>query len=189
MTQPSAREKCPQTVALLEKIPTVKAAMFALLPPGAKLCIHRDPYAGSLRYHLGLATPNSDECYIDVDGERRSWRDGQPLMFDETYIHTAHNNTAENRLILFCDVQRPLNNPAARWADEIFRRLFMRGAAAENRPGEKIGWINHLFGPIYAIRRVGIALKKQNKTLYYAVKFACLAGAAAAIFGACRLSF
>src|SRR5450631_606317 len=30
----SARELCPRTVALLESIPSVNAAMFALLPPG-----------------------------------------------------------------------------------------------------------------------------------------------------------
>ena len=28
--------------------------MFASLPPGGRLVQHRDPYAGSLRYHMGL---------------------------------------------------------------------------------------------------------------------------------------
>ena len=55
---PSAQEQCPKTMALLKQIPTIKAAMFASLPPGATLVRHRDPYAGSLRYHLGLTTPN-----------------------------------------------------------------------------------------------------------------------------------
>jgi hypothetical protein len=32
----------------------------ALLPPGGDLA-HRDPFAGSLRYHLGLSTPNSEK--------------------------------------------------------------------------------------------------------------------------------
>ncbi|NEK65704.1 MAG: aspartyl/asparaginyl beta-hydroxylase domain-containing protein, partial [Xanthomonas perforans] len=32
---PSASELCPQTTALLKSIPTVKAAMFAELPPGS----------------------------------------------------------------------------------------------------------------------------------------------------------
>jgi aspartyl/asparaginyl beta-hydroxylase (cupin superfamily) len=39
------------TVALVQSIPTVNAAMFALLPPASKLGAHRDPFAGSLRYH------------------------------------------------------------------------------------------------------------------------------------------
>jgi beta-hydroxylase len=42
----------------------VHGAMFAMLPSGGKLGAHRDPFAGSLRYHLGLVTPNSDKCRI-----------------------------------------------------------------------------------------------------------------------------
>ena len=42
--------------------------MFAELPPGSRLVRHRDPYAGSLRYHLGLLTPNDPGCFIEVDG-------------------------------------------------------------------------------------------------------------------------
>src|SRR5262245_56356066 len=34
---PSAQELCPKTAALLAGIPSVNAAMFALLPPGARL--------------------------------------------------------------------------------------------------------------------------------------------------------
>ena len=104
---PSAETLCPKTVALLNQIPSVKAAMFAELPPGGQLNPHRDPFAGSLRYHLGLATPNSDLCYIDVDGIRHSWRDGKGVIFDETYVHDAYNRSPDNRIILFCDVERP----------------------------------------------------------------------------------
>ncbi|MGB1271137.1 MAG: aspartyl/asparaginyl beta-hydroxylase domain-containing protein, partial [Endozoicomonas sp.] len=59
---PSAQALCPETVAMLQKIPGIKAAMFAMLSPDSRLVRHRDPYAGSLRYHLGLITPNSDQC-------------------------------------------------------------------------------------------------------------------------------
>ena len=49
--------------------------MFAELPPDGQLNPHRDPFAGSLRYHLGLSTPNDDGCHIIVDGEPYSWRE------------------------------------------------------------------------------------------------------------------
>ncbi len=84
---PSARTLCPRTVELLNSIPSVHGAMFAMLPPGGKLGAHRDPFAGSLRYHLGLVTPNSDKCQILVDGVPCVWRDGEAFMFDETFIH------------------------------------------------------------------------------------------------------
>jgi len=101
---PSALEFCPRSVEILKGIPSIKAAMFAELPPGGKLNPHRDPYAGSLRFHMGLVTPNSDDCYIKVDNQVHSWRDGQATVFDETYIHEAHNNSQQTRIILFCDV-------------------------------------------------------------------------------------
>ncbi|WP_269460248.1 aspartyl/asparaginyl beta-hydroxylase domain-containing protein [Polynucleobacter necessarius] len=78
--------------------------MFASLPPGATLVRHRDSYAGSLRYHIGLTTPNDPKCFIDVDGERYFWKDGEAVMFDEPYIHFAANETDQQRVILFCDV-------------------------------------------------------------------------------------
>ncbi|HEU4622595.1 MAG TPA: aspartyl/asparaginyl beta-hydroxylase domain-containing protein, partial [Burkholderiaceae bacterium] len=178
----SARERCPKTIALLESIPTIKAAMFASLPPGAHLVRHRDPYAGSLRYHLGLVTPNSNECFIEVDGERRSWRDGEPLMFDETFIHHARNDTDHPRLILFCDVQRPLSNPFARMVDLVFRQVMMRAAATENVPGERIGWLNRVFGVVYRVRLVGKAIKARSKPAYYALKYLLIAALLAWIF-------
>src|SRR5262249_43694284 len=75
---PSAKRMCPRTVALLESIPCIKGAMFATLSPGARLVQHRDPFAGSLRYHLGLVTPtHPGECRILVDGIPYSWREGE----------------------------------------------------------------------------------------------------------------
>lgn len=108
-TLQSANNMCPKTVELLNAIPSIKGAMFAMLPPGARLVKHRDPYAGSLRYHLGLVTPNSEDCFISVDGEKYSWKDGEPVMFDETFIHYAENMTDKERIILFLDIKRPVN--------------------------------------------------------------------------------
>ncbi|WP_419146018.1 aspartyl/asparaginyl beta-hydroxylase domain-containing protein, partial [Escherichia coli] len=35
-------------------------------------------------------------------------RDGESVVFDETYVHEAYNHPDQNRIILFCDVERPL---------------------------------------------------------------------------------
>ncbi|MCC6196810.1 MAG: DUF1615 family protein, partial [Burkholderiales bacterium] len=99
---PSTVALCPKTVELVQSIPTLNGAMFAMLPADGDLGRHRDPFAGSLRYHLGLATPNSDLCCIYVDGQPYAWRDGEDVMFDETYIHWAENRTGVDRVILFC---------------------------------------------------------------------------------------
>ncbi len=173
---PSARELCPKTVEILESIPTIKGAMFAMLPPGGQLMRHRDPYAGSLRYHLGLVTPNSDDCRIFVDGNQYSWRDGEAVLFDETYIHWAENKADSDRLILFCDVERPMRGPVSRWINRLFARLVMSASRSRNHPDEPVGALNRLFSVVYPIRKIGRRLKEVNKPIYYLIKYAIFAG-------------
>ena len=167
---PSAAELCPRTVGILKGLPTIKAAMFAELPPGSKLNRHRDPFSGSLRYHLGLATPNDDGCHIIVDGETYSWRDGESVVFDETYVHEAHNKTDANRIILFCDVERPLK---WRWAEAFnrwFGRVVMSAASSPNDGGDKTGAINKLTHAHWVIDQKRKQFKAWNRTVYKLTK-------------------
>ncbi|MGQ0530761.1 MAG: aspartyl/asparaginyl beta-hydroxylase domain-containing protein [Panacagrimonas sp.] len=173
---PSALSQCPMTSALLKQTPSVKAARFTLLAPGSRLPRHRDPYAGSLRYHLGLTTPNSEQCRIFVDGQLRSWRDGEDLMFDETYIHAAENHTDQTRIILFCDVERPLRTPIARGFNRLIGRTLAAASASRNQPGEPLGLLNHLFKYVYSLRLVGKRIKRENRRLYYALKYTLMLG-------------
>jgi beta-hydroxylase len=168
---PSAQSLCPKTVALVQSIPTINGAMFALLPPGGKLGKHRDPFAGSLRYHLGLATPNSENCHIFVDGQPYHWRDGEAVMFDETFIHWAENKTDVTRVILFCDVERPLTNRLMTRINHWYKNTFIRASQTENIAGDRVGWLNRLFGLVYYLRVPGKALKHRFRALYYVVKW------------------
>ena len=176
VSHPSAEQCCPRTVQLLRNIPGIKAAMFAELPPGGKLVRHRDPYAGSLRYHLGLVTPGSEKCYIEVDGQRHSWHDGEPVMFDETFIHHAENATDSNRLILFCDVERPLKFGWIRAFNRWFSLHVMSAAASPNDDTDSTGGINRAFAYVYRVRLKAKALKKRNRTLYYVLKWMLFGG-------------
>ena len=179
---PSAEQLCPKTVELVNKIPSLNAAMFAMLPPGGRLTAHRDPFGGSLRYHLGLITPNDDDCFINVDGENYSWRDGEGVVFDETFIHSAHNRTDKNRIILFCDVERPFKWKFAAVVNRFFKKIAVAASASQNDDSEKLGVLNKLFSYIYLIRIQTKNLKKTNRTLYYALKWLILGLAAYFIF-------
>jgi beta-hydroxylase len=180
-SHPSAAQLCPQTYALLKNIPSVKAAMFAELPPGGKLNPHRDPFAGSLRYHLGLATPNDDRCFIDVDGERHSWRDGQGVMFDETYIHWAINGSDSNRIILFCDVERPMRFSWAQAINRFLGRTLMTAASSPNETGDQTGLVSKLFKISFYMGQYRRRFKAWNKNVYKLTKFGLIIGLAAAI--------
>ena len=181
-SHPSAERLCPQTYALLQGIPSVKAAMFAELPPGAKLNPHRDPFAGSMRYHLGLATPNDDRCFIEVDGQRYSWRDGQGVIFDETFIHWAENASDSDRLILFCDVERPMRFGWMQAVNRWLGRTMMTAAASPNESGDQTGLVSKLFRVSYVMGQYRRRYKAWNKTAYKATKVALIVGVAALVY-------
>ena len=132
-----AQQRCPATVAALKKIPGLKAAMFSILQAGKELPAHRGPYAGVLRYHLGLKVPQPTLCGITlcgitVGGEQRSWAEGASLVFDDSHQHAAWNRSTEDRVVLFVDFARPLPEPLRthneRIIDIISATDFMRNA-------------------------------------------------------------
>jgi len=172
---PSAQRLCPRTTALLRDIPGVSAAMFTTLPPGAVLNPHKDPYAGSLRYHLGLVTPNDDRCNIVVDGKPYSWRDGEAVIFDETYIHAAENRTDVERLILFCDVERPMRHGFARGFNRWFGRHVVAAASSPNDDSDRIGLINRLFFLSDRAGHYRRRFKAWNRTVYKLTKLGLVA--------------
>ena len=178
---PSARELCPRTVELLESVPSIHGAMFAMLPPGGKLGVHRDPYAGSLRYHLGLSTPNSPDCRIIVDGESYSWKDGEAVIFDETFIHWAENRTDTPRMILFADVERPLTNRVATAINRWVSRNVIKASASANVEGERIGGLNRVFRFFDQIDVGRRKLKNWSKPAYFVVKWGLIGGIIAAV--------
>ena len=179
---PSAQAQCPRTVALVNAIPTVKAAMFALLPPGSRLNPHRDPFAGSLRYHLGLVTPNSPDCRILVDGEELVWRDGEDFMFDETFVHWAENRTEHTRVILFCDIERPLRTPLIRAINRAVSRFMGQATATENVPGEPVGAINRLYARLNRFNGALGRWKRTRPRIFRSVKYVLIVAVLTLIF-------
>lgn len=165
----SAVEHCPKTVELLKQIPSVNGAMFALLPANSLLTRHLDPLACSLRYHLGLNTPNSDDCFISVDGQTKSWRNGKHFMFDETYLHFVENNTDKKRLILMCDIERPMGivGKCVNWCYKKIASSLL----TPNLPGDQAGFFNRLFRVVFPFLTEAKLLKRKNPKLYYPIKW------------------
>jgi beta-hydroxylase len=171
----SALAACPQTCAVLDSIPTIRSAMFTVLPPGGRLGRHHDPVASSLRYHLGLLTPNSEQCALMLDGERHVWRDGEELLFDQTYLHSAANNTDIVRVILFCDVEKTqLLGPVKALADAVNYALVAKFTGA-NEKG-KLSFISWAYKPIYKVRSfVKEEIKPRSLLAYNVIKYGSIA--------------
>lgn len=98
---PEAVARYPQTVALLRRLEASHglrlnplqnvACGFARQPPGSGIAPHCDGNLLGLTCHLGLRVPAGEECWIEVGGERRRWREGQLLLMDTTQTHSTRN--------------------------------------------------------------------------------------------------
>lgn len=103
---PENFSRCPRTAALIGGIPEISMAMFSILEPGKRLPPHFGAFRGVLRYHLPLRIPGERACGIRVGGETRFMEEGEPLLFDDVYLHTAWNESDADRVVLFIDVER-----------------------------------------------------------------------------------
>lgn len=168
-THQSAQKLCPKTVEIIKKTPSVNGAMFSLLPVGSQLTRHLDPVACSLRLHVGLQTPNDDRCFINVDGQNYSWRDGEPFIFDETFLHYAQNGSEHYRLILMCDIERPLYFIGS--FINLFYKILMRMTLVPNMEGDSRGLVNTIFSTLSPLLKKTKTLKQTNPFVYKIVKY------------------
>lgn len=121
--EPNCSE-CPRTATLLARIPGLQNAWFSILAPGYHIPPHRGPTRALVRCHLGLRIPAArEQCWIRVDTEKRCWRAGETMLFDDTYEHEVHNNTDEYRAVLFLDIDRPMDNVGTRFNRAILRLM------------------------------------------------------------------
>lgn len=178
----AARQACPKTCAIVDSIPSVRSALFTVLPPGARLGRHHDPVASSLRYHLGLLTPNSDQCALTLDGVEHPWHDGEELLFDPTYLHSAINKTDTVRIVLFCDVEKTqLWGPVKLLADVVDFGIVSKFTGADHKG--KLSWISAAYKPIYKVRLfVKQKVKPRSRLAYNVIKFSAIALVLAGIY-------
>ncbi len=168
---PSAYDLAPKTMALLDQVPTLNLALFAVLMPGKKLNKHHDPFAYTVRYSLGLSTPNADSCGLIINDFDYKWKDGDSIIFDETYLHSAYNDSDTPRIILMTDVDRPLKSGLIQKLYWHFGRNFNRLFMIDNVDPTHTGIGNKIGKGLTAYKNLLKSIKKKNKTLYVGGKW------------------
>lgn len=102
------RARCPVTCAAIQEVPGVLQAFFSVLDPGKSIPLHDGPYLGYLRYHLGLRVPKDHPPLIRVAGQDHVWKEGESVLFDDSWPHEVVNHSSEPRVVLIIDIPRPL---------------------------------------------------------------------------------
>lgn len=104
-------ERCPRTSALLESIELCRIAneapeiCFSLIRPQSTILPHYGVTNVRLVFHLPLIVP--PDCALSAGGVEHHWREGEPMLFDDTYQHEAWNRSNQPRLILLMDCWNP----------------------------------------------------------------------------------
>lgn len=135
-------KRCPDTMRLLGKIPGLKTAFFSILSPRKHIPAHRGAWNGILRLHLGLMVPEPRaKCRIRIGNDYYSWREGEALIFDDTFNHEVWNDTEGYRVVLFVDFARPLKQPF-HWLNNALLNIgalapFLREAGEKQKKWEK----------------------------------------------------
>ncbi len=132
-----AKTLCPKTCELISQIPEIKLAMFSILEPGSKISIHAGPFKGCLRYHLGLNCAKG--AYIMIDDNKYEWENGEDILFDDTFMHEVKNESNDVRIILFCDIKRPMKTAtASKFNDMIIDYIAPITSRANNKLEKQI---------------------------------------------------
>jgi aspartate beta-hydroxylase len=99
---------CLGTMAVVEEIVGADSAglvYFSALRPGARIRAHCGPHNLRLRCHLGLHVRPG--CGMRVGTTTRTWREGECLVFDDSFVHEVWNTGADTRAVLLLDVWHP----------------------------------------------------------------------------------
>jgi ornithine lipid ester-linked acyl 2-hydroxylase len=98
-------DSCPITAATVEAIPGLTTAGFSIMAPGTRIHPHIGYTNSVLRCHLGLIVPQ--RCGIQVGEAITQWEEGKCLIFDDTVMHSAWNESPDLRVVLLVDFLRP----------------------------------------------------------------------------------
>lgn len=101
---------CPTVAALLARCPEVLSASLSFMTPGKHIPVHRGPFRGVLRFYLVLDMPQTADgepaAVLKVADQEYRLREGDSLLWDDTYPHEAWNRGSAIRTVLLLDVWR-----------------------------------------------------------------------------------
>ena len=136
--------RCPRTSAALAALPLMQIpehapeAMFSVLSPRTKIPPHTGSINGRLICHLPLVVPK-DCGSLACGGEARPWVEGRCMVFDDSIVHEAWNDSDQTRVVLIFDLWNPqLTLPEREGLALVIEHITMlnRRWAAASTPGK-----------------------------------------------------
>lgn len=101
----------PATMAALAKLPIPRIAgrspmaLFSRLTPGAHIRPHHGLLNTRLICHLPIVAP--PDCGLRVGADTHHWREGELVIFDDSFEHEAWNRGTATRTVLLFEIWKP----------------------------------------------------------------------------------
>jgi len=93
------------------------------------------------------------------------------VVFDETFIHYAENKSGMDRIVLFCDIERPMRFRFAGALNRWIGTHIVSAASSPNEATDPTGAINRVFRYAHYIGQKRRAFKAWNRGVYQTTKF------------------
>jgi hypothetical protein len=134
---------CPETTRLLSAIPGVAqfgTTLYSALAPHTHIAPHFGFSNAKLRCQLPLRVPG--HCKLKVGEHEVEQREGRCIVFDDSFLHSAWNDSDEPRFVLVFDFFHPDLT-----ADEIHylsrlasERELAKPFLAQTEGGQRVAW-------------------------------------------------
>lgn len=111
---------CPRTAEVLDSVPLSRVrehgpeVLFSVFTAGTHLLPHRGVTNTRIVAHLPLIVPT--DCALNVGGHVHEWKEGEIVVFDDTYEHEAWNRSQNIRVVLIFDLWNPFLTEVERLA-------------------------------------------------------------------------
>lgn len=103
------QQRCPAIMQAINRVPGVVVAFLSIMEPDTHVPRHRGLTKSWLNCHLPLILPTDGKrCEIAINDDLYQWREGEWLVFDETYPHEVWNMSSQPRVVLMLQVQRDM---------------------------------------------------------------------------------
>jgi aspartate beta-hydroxylase len=131
---PENQARCPALAAIVATAPEVLSVSISFMAPKKHIPAHRGPFRGVLRFYLCLSNPRLADgrpgSVLKVADREYRLREGEYMLWDDTYPHEAWNEGDQVRAVLLLDVWRP--------AMSVDMRLFSRALISIVRASMRI---------------------------------------------------
>lgn len=126
-------DRWPRTRAAVESLSGVRPfeVFFARMPPHDYIRAHSDNLNYILTSHMALELEAGGSS-ITVGNETREWVEGEMLVFDTTYIHSARNDSGRNRYVLLLRFWHPELTAEERLAIHLSHAILANTGNAES---------------------------------------------------------